>query len=110
MPETAQTKTKANDQNPSALCNPQLKRFQFPVQFATTLRRQLTMPGHQMTAPVVHKTVRKIAPAPVTLRRVPCYSSLSSKSTGLGAKRGRAGPGLPRSAAWHEFNGRCLRL
>src|SRR5436309_10675315 len=87
IPETAQTNTNANDQNPSALCNPQLKRFQFPVQFATRLRRQLEIPGHQMTAPVMHKTVSKIAPAPFTLRPVSPYSRLSWKSTSQRVKR-----------------------
>ena len=60
--------TKTNVQNPMTLCSPQLNRFQFPVQFATRLRRQLVIPGHQMTAPVIHSTVSKIAPAPFTLR------------------------------------------
>ena len=58
-------KKNAKVQNPSALCSVQLNPLGFVFQRKLRLRRQVSIPGHQMTAPVRAEEHRENAPGGV---------------------------------------------
>src|SRR5262245_60038454 len=65
---TANIKTIATVQKPTALCRSQLKRFQPTPRRSIMLRLQFLIPGHQITIPVKLRIVSRTPPVPFTSR------------------------------------------
>src|ERR1700730_6352900 len=80
-PEIPHIRTKRKPQNPSALCRSQLNRAKSDLQFTVKARRQLLIPGHQITAPLKHNKITEIAPMPFTKRPFLPNNRFSCRST-----------------------------
>ena len=107
MPLTAHMNTKMNDQNPIALCRSQFTRFQPARHCTLRLRRHAAVPGHQITAPLMHSTTSTMAPTPLIVRPVNPPSRSSCRLTSQSSVRTPGGMVSPRSAPVYGSN-RCF--
>ena len=108
-PLSAHMNTNRNDQNPIALCRSKFTRFQ-PARHCTPRpRRQAAVPGHQITAPLMHSTTSTMAPTPLTFGPVNPLSKSSCRLTNQSSVRTPGGIVSPRSAPVYGSN-RCFCL